>query len=119
MPNKLDIYLHDTPQQGKFGRSVRTFSSGCIRVADPMALSDFLLKDASSYSVERRNQLIDSGRTRAVSVPRPVPVHVVYNTAWLNADGRLVYGVDVYGRDAELAHALGLDRQGQKVVAAN
>ena len=119
MPNKLDIYLHDTPQQGKFGRSVRTFSSGCIRVADPMALSDFLLKDAPSYSVERRNQLIDSGRTRAVSVPRPVPVHVVYNTAWLNAEGRLVYGVDVYGRDAELAHALGLDRQGQKVVAAN
>jgi murein L,D-transpeptidase YcbB/YkuD len=119
MPNKLDIYLHDTPQQSKFGRSVRTFSSGCIRVADPMALSDFLLRDLPSYSAERRNQLIDSGRTKAISVPRPVPVHVVYNTAWLNPQGSLVYGADIYGRDAELGRALGLDRQGQRVVAAN
>ena len=119
MPNKLDIYLHDTPQQSKFSRAVRTFSSGCIRVADPMALSDFLLGELPSYSAERRQQLIANGRTKALSVPRPVPVHLVYNTAWLNQQGGLVYGVDIYGRDAELARALGLDRQAQKVVAAN
>ncbi len=42
-PNKYNIYLHDTPSKSLFGREVRAFSHGCIRLADPFDFAYALL----------------------------------------------------------------------------
>ena len=42
-PNPHDVYLHDTPKRGLFGRARRAASHGCMRMEDPVALAKLLL----------------------------------------------------------------------------
>ena len=104
-PNQFAVYLHDTPSRELFARNVRTFSSGCIRVAQPVELAAFLLNSADwqADAVERE---IGTGKTRTVRIAEPVPVHLTYRTAWAGADGKAQFRDDVYGRDRLLAAAL-------------
>ncbi len=106
MDNPYDIYLHDTNKPEYFKDSERTMSSGCIRVAEPQKLAEFLLKDKESWSTERMTKLIDSGKLVNVSTARPIPVYILYQTVWLDSEGRLVYGRDVYGQDEKLYRIL-------------
>ncbi|HSK41042.1 MAG TPA: L,D-transpeptidase family protein [Arenibaculum sp.] len=106
-PNDFDVYLHDTPQRGKFSRAVRMLSSGCVRVGDPDALAGFLFEGMPDWTPERRRQAIDAGTTRTVRLNRPVPVHLLYQTAWRDAEGRMVFRTDIYDRDRQLLAALG------------
>jgi len=106
IPNDHDIYLHDTPQQEKFGRAHRSFSSGCVRVADPSALNDWLFATHRTWSPERSRGMLEDGRTRTVRLAESVPVYLVYNTAVTDATGRVAFREDVYGRDRRLAEAL-------------
>lgn len=45
-------------------------------------------------------------RSRAVSLPRPVPVHLTYATAWVGDHGEVHFRGDIYERDARLSDAL-------------
>ncbi|HKJ10187.1 MAG TPA: L,D-transpeptidase family protein [Gammaproteobacteria bacterium] len=102
-PNPFDVYMHDTPARELFNRSVRTFSSGCIRVAKPLELAAYLLSDAErSWTVKDVQAEIDTGETRAVHLPRPLPIYLVYWTAWADADGVVHFRDDVYGRDRRM-----------------
>jgi L,D-transpeptidase YcbB len=105
-PNEFDIYLHDTPQRSKFGRAVRTMSSGCVRVGDPDALAAFLTEGMKGWSEEKHREILDSGMTKTLWLPRPVPVHLLYQTVWREADGRMVFRPDIYERDPELLAAI-------------
>jgi len=105
-PNRFDVYLHDTPARELFRRSVRTFSSGCIRLAEPLALAEALLR-ADNQDPGRIDKIIGSGETTRVSLATPVPVHLTYLTAWIGEGGTVEFRDDVYGRDALLAKALG------------
>jgi murein L,D-transpeptidase YcbB/YkuD len=106
MPNRFSIYLHDTPSVTLFERRVRTFSSGCIRLQDPSALADYLFKDNPAWPPERIEEEILSGRTKQISLSEPIPVHITYSTAWVDAEGLVHFRNDVYDRDALLARAL-------------
>jgi murein L,D-transpeptidase YcbB/YkuD len=105
-PNEFDVYLHDTPQRGAFGRAVRTLSSGCVRVGDPDALTAFLLEGAKDWTPERLAQVVDSGVTTTIRLRRPVPVYLLYRTAWRGQDGRMVFRPDIYDRDPRLVAAI-------------
>lgn len=112
-PNSHDVYLHDTPSRELFAPAERGFSSGCIRVQQPRALADWLLKDDSRWSPEALRVAIDSGQTRTVNLRQPVPVYLLYWTAWVGSDGAVQFRRDIYDRDAPLAAALAAPLQGE------
>jgi L,D-transpeptidase YcbB len=105
-PNQHNVYLHDTPARELFDRVTRTFSSGCIRVERAMELAEFLLSDDPEWTRERLDQTVRQGRERAVTLPRPVPVHVQYWTGWVEPDGTIQFREDVYDRDERVSAAL-------------
>jgi murein L,D-transpeptidase YcbB/YkuD len=106
-PNRFNVYLHDTPQRELFQRSKRSFSSGCIRVARPLELAAHILGGVPGWGeLERLDQTLSRGQLQTVSLPSPVPVHLLYWTAWVEADGTVHFREDIYGRDAVLASAL-------------
>ena len=113
-PNRFRIYLHDTARRDLFARPVRTFSGGCIRVERPITLASLLLGDPYDPPLLRR--LIRSQARLRLDLPRPVPIYLLYWTAWAEDDGPVHFRRDVYGRDglitagpalpaARLAHA--------------
>ena len=108
-PNRFNVYLHDTPAQALFSRSVRTFSHGCIRVEKPLDLAEYLLRDDPAWTREKIGSVLGDGRERWIVVPRPLPVHLVYWTAWVDDAGALQFRKDVYGRDRPLLEMLGSD----------
>jgi murein L,D-transpeptidase YcbB/YkuD len=102
MDNPYNIYLHDTNNPTLFDKEERAASSGCIRVSQPEKLADFILKENSGWTTDKMNKLIASGRMRDVPTDKPLPVYITYQTMWLDSEGNLIYGRDIYGRDAEL-----------------
>ncbi len=105
-PNGYDVYLHDTPARALFAHAERGFSSGCIRLENAPALADWLLGDDSRWSPEALRAALDSGITRSVNLRTPVPVYLLYWTAWVGSDGTVHFRRDFYDRDAPLAGAL-------------
>jgi murein L,D-transpeptidase YcbB/YkuD len=98
MPNKFDVYLHDTPDRYIFARNNRRISHGCIRVQNPRELAALLMREP----IDRIDQGIAEGSTTRNNLPTPVPVFVVYQTASADADGTLHFYPDFYKRDAEV-----------------
>ena len=84
----------------------RSFSSGCIRIQHPVELAEHLLKDSEGWNREKILRVMDTGETLTVTLPRPVPVHLLYWTAWVAEDGAVHFREDVYDRDRPLAAAL-------------
>ena len=105
-PNPYNIYLHDTPSKSLFDREVRAFSHGCIRVGRPFELAYALLSRQTDDPEGMFHRYLNAGAEAAVKLETPVPVHLVYFTAWPDARGRIEYRRDVYGRDARIYEAL-------------
>ena len=110
MPNRFDVYLHDTPSKNLFSRDGRRISHGCIRVDNAQQLAALLMEQP----LEAIKQTIATGSTIRSALPKPVPVFVVYETAFAEFDGRLQFRADVYGRDAEIWQHL--DPKGRAVA---
>ena len=104
-PNAYNIYLHDTPTRGLFGDTRRTFSSGCIRVEYPVELAEYLLQHNAGWTTERIEAAMEAPDERGVILRRPVDIHLLYWTAWVE-DERLHFRPDVYDRDGAVATAL-------------
>ncbi|MFN3613859.1 MAG: murein L,D-transpeptidase [Rubrimonas sp.] len=105
-PNDDAIYLHDTPRRSLFNRDVRAFSSGCIRVRDPLRLAELLFEPQRPDARAFVDGIIATGRERTVYLDQPVPVHLIYRTAWVDEAGALQLRGDIYGRDADVLNAL-------------
>jgi murein L,D-transpeptidase YcbB/YkuD len=98
-PNKDSVYLHGTNQKQLFARQDRYFSSGCMRMQQPIDMAAFLLADDPEYPRARIDQIVESGKTVLVPLKTPMPVHVVYMTAWTDEDGVLQFRKDMYKYD--------------------
>ncbi len=105
-PNKFAVYLHDTPKRSLFKKNNRDFSSGCIRVEEPISLAVYLLQDDPSWTRERLMQAIENKTPQIVGLKRPITVHLQYWTAWVDETGKLNFRHDIYDRDRPLDRAL-------------
>lgn len=107
MDNKFDVYLHDTPLKTAFQREDRRISHGCIRVEDSRGLAALLMREP----VQAIDDAIATGNTARAALPQAVPVFVVYETAFSDADGKLQFRPDIYGRDNEIWAQLNPERR--------
>ena len=105
-PNPFSVYLHDTPSQRLFSRAHRSQSSGCVRVEEAMTLAAQLFQRGGAGSESQLQTALDSGLTREIPLPQPVPILLDYWTADVDDVGRVILRPDLYGRDAALAAAL-------------
>ncbi len=105
-PNKFAVYLHDTPSKNLFERNRRGFSSGCIRLEQPIELAKYLLIDHDNWTSETILKAIDNEKRRVVSLNTDVYVHLLYWTAWIDKKGNLNFREDIYNRDEPLNAAL-------------
>ena len=103
--NPYEIYLHGTPDKHLFNRIVRTFSSGCIRVKDPVQLASYLLNDGTMQMEENILANIHLGTNQKLNLPNAVPIYLIYWTAWADEDGNVNFRNDIYGRDTPLNNA--------------
>lgn len=113
-PNKFLVYQHDTPHKHLFAHGKRADSHGCIRVQDPLKYAEVLLSIArpqDGYTAERLHRMFGKNE-QAITLPTPIPVHLTYQTVFVDPSGKLQVREDVYGRDAPTVAALkGDDRK--------
>jgi murein L,D-transpeptidase YcbB/YkuD len=103
-PNKFLVYQHDTPDKYLFARDKRAYSHGCMRVQDPFIYGEKLLSLAlpsEHYTAARIEKLLGDNEIN-INFPKPIWVHLTYQTAFVDADGKLQFRDDVYGRDARM-----------------
>jgi murein L,D-transpeptidase YcbB/YkuD len=105
-PNQFDVYLHDTTPGKLFERSRRTFSHGCVRIEKPDELAQYLLAGDPRWTPEAVAARLATGESETITLARPLPVYILYLTAWVEADRTLKFGGDVYDEDARLDEAL-------------
>lgn len=105
-PNSYDIFFHDTPKKELFDKRKRTYSHGCIRLEDAKKLATYLLKDDASWTAEKIDQAMKSGKEQFVRVKKPVPVRITYFTAWVDEYGQLNFRDDVYKHDTNTRERL-------------
>lgn len=114
MRDRYAIYLHDTPARGIFERNVRHLSHGCVRVADALGFARLLADLDGKRS--RFDAAMASGRERYIPLSEPIPVRLLYLTAFVDARQVVRFRPDIYGWDDDVGKALGLGR-GRRIHA--
>jgi len=107
-PNKNSIYLHDTPSRNLFNMQDRAFSHGCIRTEDKWGLLISLMDDPDVWNMDKINEILTSGETIRVDLPKPLPIYLLYWTTGVDRQGNIYFIKDVYKRDAAVLTALNL-----------
>ena len=105
-PNSYSIYFHDTPSKSLFDEPKRAFSHGCIRLAEPQKLAEYLLRNDPSWNSEKISKAMHAGKEKYVTVKEDIPVIIGYFTAWVDRQGRLNLREDIYGHDKKMAERL-------------
>ena len=100
-PNDHNIYMHDTPNRRYFEFPIRAYSHGCIRVHEPLAFAELLLRQDGSWDEERINRIRERGMERVVRLSTPVPIHIEYYVVRVDKNGRANFLSDIYRYDRE------------------
>jgi L,D-transpeptidase YcbB len=106
-PNDFDVYLHDTPDGHLFSRDARAFSSGCVRIERPRDFARMLLRMQSDRDPDSLDAILAAGTERWIKLDRPLPVYLLYFTAWAREDGTVRFHHDVYGRSQAMDGQVG------------
>jgi murein L,D-transpeptidase YcbB/YkuD len=104
-PNEHDVYVHDTPADALFSRFGRAFSHGCVRVEEPLTLAEYVLDGEPRWTTDTINGAMHAGTETHVRLKTPIPIHIVYFTAWVDGAGGVHFRDDVYGYDAKQMEA--------------
>lgn len=99
MPNDMNIYLHDTPDHKPFSQRYRALSHGCIRLDDPAAFAAQLLQGEAEWDPASIKKAMTSGKPTKIPLRKQYQVHLEYRTVWVDDQGNLHFGEDIYGHD--------------------
>ncbi len=106
MPNKWDIYLHDTPHREDFAKRDRALSSGCVRVHEPQEMALYILsqlEEKTNYTQGKLDTMIGTHKTKWETLKNKIPVFITYLTAFEDQSGaHLLFTRDIYQRDEKL-----------------
>ncbi len=106
-PNRYSVYLHDTQSKDKFVEPSRAFSHGCVRLEKPMELAEYLFRKDNKYTPEKLDQLLKKRKNKRIDLEKPIPIYLLYWTAWVDRSGKLHLQEDVYKRDNALVELWG------------
>ncbi|MGC3980041.1 MAG: L,D-transpeptidase family protein [Steroidobacteraceae bacterium] len=107
LPNSYNVYLHSTPAKQLFGESRRAFSHGCIRVSNPTALAQYVLRHAAEeWNEEQIKAALNGQPNQRVNLKQNIPVLIMYGTVMPNEAGQVQFFDDIYNYDAKLAKLL-------------
>jgi murein L,D-transpeptidase YcbB/YkuD len=104
-PNRFSVFIHDTNHRELFDRNKRSLSSGCVRVEDPIALSEEILSASENWDMDKINETLENRKTKYVSVKNKINFQLLYWTAW-SKNGQLVFRDDIYDLDQDLYNKL-------------
>lgn len=99
MPNKMSIYLHDTPNHRLFSKSYRALSHGCVRLDEPGKLAEHLLRSQRGWTMDMVQKAMYSNQTQTIYLKKPYRVQLEYRTAWVDENGLVNFRDDIYGHD--------------------
>lgn len=106
-PNSHDVYLHDTPTRDLFSKTRRDFSSGCIRVRNPIDLVEWVIGPSTQWSREKLDAVLSSGKETTIRLAEKIPVHLLYWTVVVDdSNGDIRFIADIYQRDQRVLDAL-------------
>lgn len=99
-PNDFAVYLHDTNHKEYFEKTDRSLSSGCVRVQDPLELTEYLLAD-KNWNLEKITETLKTEKTKNATFKSDIFIHQLYWTA--SSDKGLLYFMpDIYDLDLSL-----------------
>ena len=98
MPNKHIVYMHDTPMKNLFDYFERAYSAGCVRTQNYLDVAAWVLAEQDGWTRPALEASIGNGQRKTIKVARPVPVHFIYLTAWVD-NGVVQFRNDLYNRD--------------------
>jgi len=101
-PNSFNIYFHDTNAKSLFEKDKRAYSHGCIRLAEPEKMAQYLLRDQPEWTPDKIDEAMNSGNEKYVKLKNPVPVIITYYTAWVDDNGQINFRDDIYSHDEDL-----------------
>ncbi|RTY87535.1 murein L,D-transpeptidase [Flavobacterium sp. GT3R68] len=104
-PNRFAVYLHDTNHRDYFEKTGRSLSSGCVRVNNPLELTEYLLDDPVNWNLEKITTTLQKAQTIQAPIRKEVNIHILYWTAWCQ-DDTLIFRDDIYNLDADLYNKL-------------
>ncbi len=105
-PNRHNVYLHDTPTRGLFAQTRRDFSSGCVRVQNPLDLAAWVLSDTPDWADEKIHSVAAGNTETRVTLKTAIPVHILYWTVVSDDTTTVRFVDDIYQRDQALIAAL-------------
>jgi murein L,D-transpeptidase YcbB/YkuD len=111
-PNPFLVYQHDTPDKHLFAHDRRAYSHGCMRVQDPVKYAEVLLSIAlpnGGYTQQRIRSLYGPSEHN-IQFPKPIPVHITYQTAFVDDAGELQIRPDIYNIDAKTKNLMRSER---------
>lgn len=115
LTNPYAIYLHDTNEPWLFNEGGRLFSSGCIRLQQPLEVAMDLLRDDPTWRDRAKVEselattpVAGPSVRRMLQIPlkRAVPVYTNYLTAEADDSGIFRFANDYYGQDVALFNML-------------
>jgi murein L,D-transpeptidase YcbB/YkuD len=109
-PNDYAVYLHDTPSRRAFNGTSRAVSHGCVRLQRPRELAELLFKTDDTWTTDKIDDVLAEGKTTRAPLEKPVPIFIMYWTAFLDVKRRVNFRDDVYGWDQALMGLIAASR---------
>jgi murein L,D-transpeptidase YcbB/YkuD len=113
--NDKEIFMHGTSEPEVFSKDLRAISAGCVRVADPLKVSHFLVENNADreWAINKLEELYTAHKSGLsyeqrvksvrIDLKNKIPLYMVYFTASVNDKGELVFQEDIYNIDEQMA----------------